>query len=69
LSRACLGKIIVFVYKWLKKTVFSPEEPTLHVTSLTKMLVMTPIELLAVAVAVAVGVAVAGCGGGLGRRR
>ena len=23
-SRACLGKIIVFVYEWLKKTVFSP---------------------------------------------
>jgi hypothetical protein len=24
LSRACLGKIIVYIYKWLKKTVFSP---------------------------------------------
>ena len=24
LSRACLGKIIVFIYKWRKKTVLSP---------------------------------------------
>ena len=24
LSRACLGKIIIFMYEWLKKTVFSP---------------------------------------------
>jgi hypothetical protein len=25
LSRACLGKMIVFMYKWLKQTVFSPQ--------------------------------------------
>eukprot|EP01046_Picozoa_sp_COSAG06_P019227 COSAG06_NODE_1364_length_9696_cov_14.104929_7_plen_92_part_00 len=24
LSRACLGKIIIFIYKWRKKTVLSP---------------------------------------------
>jgi hypothetical protein len=24
LSRACLGKIIIFMHKWLKKTVFLP---------------------------------------------
>jgi hypothetical protein len=24
LSRACLGKMMHFTYKWLKKTVFSP---------------------------------------------
>ena len=26
LSRACLGKIFVFTYKWLEQTVFTPAE-------------------------------------------
>eukprot|EP01046_Picozoa_sp_COSAG06_P036974 COSAG06_NODE_4130_length_4539_cov_16.856532_1_plen_62_part_00 len=29
LSRACLGKKIVFTYKWLKKGVFAPRIPLL----------------------------------------
>ena len=36
LSRACLGKVIIFLYKWVKNTVFSPASnpsdqlPTAH---------------------------------------
>ena len=30
LSRACLGKTITFIYKWLKKTVFLPPSGVLY---------------------------------------
>jgi hypothetical protein len=38
-SRACLGKIIVFIYKWRKNGVFSPVARHLHLLLLLLLLV------------------------------